>query len=181
MSTTHGTAEWKKRSVVSSFIFKFDHAGHQKPKVAVFQRSDKVSTYQHHLAPISGSIEPTDPSPLAAAWREISEETTLTSASLTLLRQGKSFTFSDPSVKREWTIHPFMFGLKTPADEQNIRIDWEHEAWGWHDPDEVIKSETYTSKRVPRLAESLGRVYFETELGPEAGISSPPALHQSPP
>ncbi|KAK4228704.1 Methylthioribose-1-phosphate isomerase [Podospora fimiseda] len=164
MTTTHGTAELKKRSVVSSFIF------NSQNKVALFQRSDKVSTYRHHLAPISGSIESTDQSPLAAAWRELSEETTLTSTALTLVRQGKSYTFSDPSVKRKWTIYPFMFRLKTPADEQKIKIDWEHEAWGWHDPDQVIKDDTYiAAKGVPRLAESLRRVWFETDLGSEAG------------
>ncbi|KAK4168372.1 Methylthioribose-1-phosphate isomerase [Cladorrhinum sp. PSN259] len=169
MSRTHGTDEWKKRSVVSSFIFKFDDSGQNQPKVALFKRSDKVSTYQHHLAPISGSIEPTDPSPLATAWREIWEETTLNSQSLTLLRKGKSYSFSDPSVKREWTIYPFLFRLKTPDDEQHVKIDWEHEDWGWHDPNEVIKDDSYAVKGVPRLAESLRRVWFETDLGPEAG------------
>jgi hypothetical protein len=33
----------KHRSVVSSFIFKFDNG---KPLVALFRRSDKVNTYQ---------------------------------------------------------------------------------------------------------------------------------------
>ncbi|KAG7285697.1 hypothetical protein NEMBOFW57_007990 [Staphylotrichum longicolle] len=157
---------WKKRSVVSSFIMKLDAA---EPKVALFQRSDKVSTYRHHLAPISGTIESADPSPLAAAWREIAEETTLTPASLALLRQGKSYTFRDPSVRREWTVFPFLFRLKTPADEQRIQIDWEHEAWGWHDPDAVVRDATGDLPGVPRLAESLRRVWFETDLGPAAG------------
>ncbi len=124
---------------------------------------------RHHLAPISGSIEASDPSPLAAAWREISEETTLTPASLVLLRQGKSYTFSDPSVRREWTIFPFLFRLRIPADEQRIHTDWEHEAWGWHDPDAVIQDATGSLRGVPRLAESLRRVWFETDLGPKAG------------
>lgn len=35
--------ELKHRSVVSSFIFKFDDG---KPSVALFRRSDKVNTYQ---------------------------------------------------------------------------------------------------------------------------------------
>ncbi|KAL2133219.1 hypothetical protein VTI74DRAFT_2728 [Chaetomium olivicolor] len=141
-----------------------------EPRIALFQRSDKVSTYRHRLAPISGSIDPSDGSPLSAAWREISEETTLTPASLTLLRQGKSYSFSDASVRREWTIFPFLFRLKTPADEQHIQIDWEHEAWSWHDPEEVIKNaEEGKLNGVPRLAESLRRVWFETDLGPRAG------------
>jgi len=45
MSATASSAgdPWKKRSVVSSFIMKLDDA---EPKVALFQRSDKVSTYR---------------------------------------------------------------------------------------------------------------------------------------
>jgi translation initiation factor 2B subunit (eIF-2B alpha/beta/delta family) len=129
-----------------------------------------ISPSRHHLAPISGTISPSDATPLAAAWREISEETTLTPTSLTLLRQGKSYTFQDPSLRREWTVFPFMFLLKDPAYEQRIQLDWEHDAWAWYDPDTVITSpDTLQSPGVPRLAESLRRVYFETDLGPAAG------------
>ncbi|KAK4173063.1 Methylthioribose-1-phosphate isomerase [Triangularia setosa] len=166
MAVAHGIDDWKRRSVVSSFIFKFIATGDEKPKVALFKRSDKVSTYQHLLAPISGSIESTDPSPVSAAWREISEETTLTLANLILLRRGKSYTFRDSSVKREWTIYPFMFHLRSSRDEKSIRIDWEHEDWGWYDPDEVIANSSLNG--VPKLAESLRRVYFEADLGPQA-------------
>jgi translation initiation factor 2B subunit (eIF-2B alpha/beta/delta family) len=71
-------------------------------------------------------------------------------------------------VRREWTVFPFLFQLKTPEAEQQIRTDWEHEAWGWHDPDAVIRDEAGTLRGVPRLAESLRRVWFETDLGPAA-------------
>ena len=126
---------------------------------------------RHRLAPISGSIEETDASPLAAAWREISEETTLTPASLALIRQGKSYSFADESIGRSWTIHPFAFRLKTPAEgggeEGAVQIDWEHEGWSWHDPLQVRDSEDFGG--VPRLAESLRRVWFEKDLGAAAG------------
>ncbi|KAK0640585.1 hypothetical protein B0T16DRAFT_335968 [Cercophora newfieldiana] len=154
---------FKKRSVVSNFIFKFDETPDGKPQVALFRRSAKVSTYQHHLAPISGSIDPTDPSPIAAAWREISEETTLTPSNLSLLRQGKPYTFSDASIGREWTIYPFAFKLKTSADERQITIDWEHDSWGWHDPLSVKDIPEFGG--VPRLAESLRRAWFQYDLG----------------
>ena len=88
---------------------------------------------------------------------------------MVLLRQGKSYTFDDPSVRREWTIFPFLFRLKTPADEQWIHTDWEHEAWGWHDPGAIIRDAAGSLIGVPRLAESLRRVWFETDLGPVAG------------
>ncbi|KAK3291092.1 uncharacterized protein B0H64DRAFT_330772 [Chaetomium fimeti] len=167
MSTPNNAGEWKKRSVVSCFLLKLDGG---QPRVALFQRSEKVSTYRHHLAPISGTVDAADASPLAAAWRELAEETTLTPASLSLLRQGKDYTFRDASVRREWTVYPFLFRLQTPADEQRIRIDWEHEGWAWHDPGAVIKDDGSGGLNgVPRLAESLRRVWFEADLGPAAG------------
>ena len=126
---------------------------------------------RHHLAPVSGTVEESDPSPTAAAWREIGEETTLTQKSLILVRQGKSFTFVDDSIGRQWTIYPFAFRLKTPeeggAGEDGIHIDWEHDSWEWHDPHQVEDSETFGG--VPRLSESLRRVYFEIEIGAGAG------------
>ncbi|EON97214.1 putative translation initiation factor eif-2b subunit family protein [Phaeoacremonium minimum UCRPA7] len=162
----------KKRSVVSSFIYKYvDENGERKPKVALFRRSDKVNTYQHRLAVISGSIEKTDPSPLVAAWRELQEETTLTAQSLELLREGKPYVLPDEDIGREWTIYPFAFRLKDPEEggkgEGGITIDWEHESWGWYDPFEVVDSDEFGG--VPKLAESLRRVWFEKDLGEAAG------------
>lgn len=120
---------------------------------------------------ISGSIDPEDPSPQAAAWREIQEETTLTRSSLELMRQGKSYILPDESIGREWTIHPFAFRLKEPSEggkgEEGINLDWEHEDWAWYDPMEVKDSESFGA--VPRLGESLRRVWFEKDLGDEAG------------
>ncbi|KAK3947115.1 hypothetical protein QBC32DRAFT_355395 [Pseudoneurospora amorphoporcata] len=192
-SSSNSQKPLKHRSVVSSFIFKlppsyltsspsssFSSSAKfnskdsstciQKPLVALFKRSNKVSTYTHHHAPISGSIEPTDPSPLSAAWREIHEETTLTASDLELLRQGKPYTFSDESVGREWTIWPFAYVLKDKEGsgvEKRIKIDWEHEGWGWFDPLDVQDTQEFGG--VPRLKESLRRVWFEIDLGPEAG------------
>lgn len=152
----------KKRSVVSSFIIKYPPEGRAgKPMVALFKRGGQVSTYRHHWAPISGGIETTDPSPLAAAWRELHEETTLTPAALELVRQGKSYTFGDPSVGREWTIYPFAFRLK--ADASAIQIDWEHEGWAWFDPLDVEDNAVFGG--VPNLATSLRRAWFEKDLG----------------
>ncbi|CEJ62273.1 hypothetical protein PMG11_10776 [Penicillium brasilianum] len=154
--------ELQHRLVVSSFIFSFTN---ESPQIALFKRSDKVSTYQHHLAPISGSIEQPE-SPISAAWREIGEETSLTKQDIELWRQGKPFSFSDPSIGRQWTIYPFAFRLKS-RDEGGrghaaIKIDWEHEEWHWYNPKEVMNEETFGG--VPRLAESLRRVFFELDM-----------------
>ncbi|OJJ64674.1 hypothetical protein ASPSYDRAFT_39423 [Aspergillus sydowii CBS 593.65] len=165
----HQAQGLERRSVVSSFIFHLPHAQSEKPRVALFKRSAKVSTYKHHLAPISGSISRKDPNPLAAAWRELSEETRLSPATLTLWRFGKPFSFADESVGREWTVHPFGFLLKGPVGDNAIKIDWEHEGWEWYDPTAVVNDDGVEKTGVPHLRESLRRVWFEGEFGGEAG------------
>lgn len=159
----------KRRAVVSSLIFRFPHGDIERPQVALFRRSDKVSTYRHHLAPISGSIE-NDETAIEAAWRELREETTLTSQSLALWRTGKAFTFRDESVQREWTVHPFAFRLKTLEEggkgEQGLHIDWEHEGWQWHDPADIVDDPSFPG--VPRLVDTLRRVYFEKDFSESA-------------
>lgn len=116
---------------------------------------------RHRWAVVSGSIDPEDPSPQAAAWREIREETTLTPSSLELMRQGKSYVLPDESIGREWTIYPFAFRLKEAGEggrgEEAIELDWEHDTWAWYDPFEV--EDEGNSAFVPRLAESLRRVW----------------------
>ncbi|UKZ83003.1 hypothetical protein TrVFT333_010804 [Trichoderma virens FT-333] len=150
-------AQLAKRAVAVSFIFQFpDGDASQKPRVALFRRSGKVNTYQHKYAPISGGVEATDATPLATAWRELAEETTLTSTSLRLFRQGKPYSFADASVGRMWTINPFSFILKSAKEggrgEEGITIDWEHEGYKWFDPDQVTDEESFQG--VPRLKEN---------------------------
>ncbi|KAH6980589.1 hypothetical protein BKA56DRAFT_485973 [Ilyonectria sp. MPI-CAGE-AT-0026] len=165
-------SQLKRRTVASGFIFKFpDDDVTKKPKVALFRRSGEVSTYQHKYAPVAGSVETTDSSPLATAWREINEETTLTETSLRLFRQGKPYSFTDESIGREWTINPFGFVLKSEKEggvgEAGIQIDWEHEGYEWFDPDAVDDSDDFGG--VPRLLESLRRVWFNIDIGERAG------------
>ncbi|CAI4220103.1 unnamed protein product [Parascedosporium putredinis] len=137
-----------RRHVVSCFIFKgLAPSSAEPPRVALFRRSSKVRTYQHRLAPISGSVEKSDATPLDAAWRELQEETTLNSRSLQLRRQGKQYSFIDEALKREWVIFPFAFDLvpleKGGKGEAGIKIDWEHQEWQWHNPREVTDSDEF--------------------------------------
>ncbi|KAF7518310.1 hypothetical protein PCG10_000550 [Penicillium crustosum] len=174
--------ELKQRSVVSSFVY--SDAG--VTKIALFRRSEKVSTYQNHLAPISGSIESHE-TPETAAWRELKEETTLTPRDIDLWRKGKPYTFSDPSVGRQWTIFPFLFRLKDSCEggrgEEGIQIDWEHKSWEWYSPDTIQDNEKFGG--VPRLKESLRRVWFESDMNEgaskalTAGLGKLKADHQS--
>src|SRR5436305_2519706 len=120
----------RQRQVVSSFICT-PVTSSEGLKVLLFKRSEKVGSYQfvlrnprlRHLvrvltakrgkwAACSGSIDPNDPSPEAAAWREIREETGLTESDISLLRRGKAFKVVDKALNTEWTVHPFAFILK---------------------------------------------------------------------
>ncbi|CRG91045.1 hypothetical protein PISL3812_08093 [Talaromyces islandicus] len=186
------SATLQRRSVVSSFLFKYSDIHARAAEVALFRRSDKVRTYQHHLAPISGSIDrQADSTPLDAAWRELEEETSLTPSTVKLWRKGRPFTFQDYAVGREWTIYPFAFLLKsypcshTKVDKDNtstdktdgVVLDWEHDFHNWYDPEEVLhrlfedgpEATVSGQKLVPRIADSLIRVYPEYELGSMPG------------
>lgn len=103
---------------------------------------------------------------MAAAWREIEEETTLTTQNLEFWRHGKPFSFSDASVGRKWTVHPFAFRLRNAGKDglrdALININWEHDDLEWHDPGKVVDSEDFGG--VPHLADSLGRVWFERDM-----------------
>ncbi|KAI1112251.1 hypothetical protein F5Y14DRAFT_422610 [Nemania sp. NC0429] len=171
MAASGETPTVKKRVVAGSFLFKFPNGDHKQARVALFRRSGKVSTYQHKLAPCSGSVEEDDASPFAAALREIREETTLPASSLELLRIGKPYAFADTSIGREWHINPFGFRLKEASEggkgEEGITLDWEHDGIEWFDPMQVSASDEFGG--VPRIVDSLRRVWPEYDLGSEAG------------
>ncbi|KAI1171131.1 hypothetical protein F4777DRAFT_566639 [Nemania sp. FL0916] len=162
-----------KRAVAGSFLFKFPGGDIKKAKVALFRRSNNVTTYQRKLAPCSGSVEEHDASPLATALREIQEETTLPASSLDLLCVGKPYSFVDKSVGREWSINPFAFRIKDVLEggkgEKGITLDWEHEGIEWFDPLQVNGSDEFGG--VPRIVESLRRVWPQYDLGREAGTT----------
>ncbi|TAQ89105.1 hypothetical protein B7494_g2608 [Chlorociboria aeruginascens] len=145
----------RQRSVVSSFIWKPEADGGFK--VAVFKRSQDVSTYRGKWAACSGSIDPNDASPFSAAIREIHEETGLQiDTDITLLRRGMPFSLPAPELDTEWTIHPFAFQLTPQARE--IKIDWEHTEYRFITPEEFQTYET-----VPDLYLGLKRVLVGKE------------------
>ncbi|CEJ80079.1 hypothetical protein VHEMI00284 [[Torrubiella] hemipterigena] len=157
------------KEVAVCFIFKFSLSRpNRPPRVALFKRSGEVRTYRHLYAPISGSIDPKDDTPLDTAWRELREETRLDAHSLRYFRQGKPYTFTDESIGRRWAIHPFGFMLRPngPGDLA-ITLNWEHEGYAWFDIDEIQQDANFPG--VPRLLESLRRVWFPIDIGYNAG------------
>ena len=127
--------------IVTSFL---DHEG----RILILRRSEKVRTYRHRWAGVSGSIE-TGETPLEAAVREITEETGLARGEFDLAKEGGRLTTIDYALGVRWNIHVFRFSVKTPK----ITIDWEHTEFAWIEPSEISKYDT-----VPNLGESLKRV-----------------------
>lgn len=99
----------------------------------------------------------------------------MTAREVTLWRQGKPFTFDDTSMGRHWIIHPFAFSLR-PEAQDKIRTDWEHDGWGWYDPNKVTDDEIFNG--VPRLVESLRRVWFEMDMCSAASEALRSGLYQ---
>ncbi|VUC20494.1 unnamed protein product [Clonostachys rosea] len=163
-STAQYAQELQRRAVVGSFLLRRDQDG--IPKVALFRRTNKVNTYQHKYATISGGIEPTDPTPLDAAKRELKEETTLDAdADLRFLCRGAPYSFIDRKANYEWSVHPFAFRVP-PGAEKSIRLGFEHESYKWFPADQIP---------IPELAagivESLRRVWPEGALSRVGALS----------
>jgi len=169
------------RSVVSGLLFPPDPYAANPPRLLVFRRSDKVRTYKRKLAPISGSIETYDQSPLAAAWRELGEETRLQPKDVELWRKGAGFRFTDetalsgqdgkgPKKGRIWTVWPFAFRLKRELVEEggvdgsgvSLKIDWEHLNYEWRTVDEILSGKILDDC-VPRLESTLGQVWVDQD------------------
>ena len=165
MMTSGSAKPIKHRSVVSNFLFKngkLSSSGTNQALVALFRRSHHpdIHSYQGKLAPVAGSIDPSDANAFAAAAREIREETQLIADEhIRLSFCGQPFSFSDEEAGRSWTVHPFGWEFVSDDAESRIVIDWEHDGWQWVPPENVFNGEL-KDWCVPRLDQSLQRVFF---------------------
>lgn len=169
----------EKRTVVSVLLFSLTPT---KPyRVLLFRRSEKVSTYRKKLAPIAGSVELDDKTPLDAAWRELKEETCLGPQQIELWRRGPGFQFTDEkavvgkdgkgeTVGRTWHVWPFAFRFKKElVDEHNnvvdpsvFKMNWEHLNLEWNFVEDILDGKIL-DQCVPRLEITLGQVWVDPE------------------
>lgn len=113
------------------------------------------------MAPVSGSLESTDPSSLAAAEREIREETGLEPhRDLRLEFVAPSFQFVDEAAGRGWKVWAFGWRL-LEGWEERLRLDWEHDGWEEVEVMGILEArEDWRARCVPRVEESLRRVWW---------------------
>ena len=118
--------------------------------ILLLRRSDRVGTYRHRWAGVSGFVEGNE-KPQDRAWQEIREETGLDRRHVELLKVGKPFPVTDPELGRRWIVHPFLFQVR--AEAPAVCLDREHDAHRWIAPGELANYPT-----VPKLAEAFQRI-----------------------
>ena len=121
-----------------------------KDKILILKRSNCVSTYQGKWAGISGYIDNPSNNPTDQAYKEIQEETCLTTDDIKLVKQGIPFEIIDIAIKNKWIVHPYLFHIKS---KEKISIDWEHLEMKWISPEEISLYHT-----VPNLKKSWKKV-----------------------
>jgi PncC family amidohydrolase len=134
------TKKFPESDVVTSFLM-------NNNRILIVKRSQKVGTYRGAWSAISGYMEK---APLEQALTEIREETGFKKNDIQLIRQGDPFSIIDESIKKKWTIHPFLFSVKDPG---KLVIDWENIESRW-----VLPVEIQNYNTVPGLTDALDKV-----------------------
>jgi putative (di)nucleoside polyphosphate hydrolase len=127
----------------------------QQGKVLALERSDTAGAWQF---PQGGLDEQEEP--LAAAYREVQEETGIIPESLTLLRQHPRLLsyelppeWQNPKIGRGQTQRWFFFDYLEEHDTITLPYPGEFRQWCWLDFQELI----------PKVAEFRQEIYFELE------------------
>ena len=133
-----------RNDIVTAFI---EYRG----KILLLRRSQKVKTMKGKWACVSGYIEKSE-EPVRRAITEIKEETGFTDENIKFLEEGKPLEAADNMRPNNitWVVHPFYFRSNT----NDVRLDWEHDAYKWIHPSELEKFDT-----VPRLKEAFDSVH----------------------
>ena len=118
---------------------------HDRGEVLLCRRADDAETYPGRWAAVTGYVEEDDPE--GTAVMEVREETGIRSP--TLVRTGEPFSFEDPDLNREWTVHPFLFSVADRTVDPNPELA----TCEWTPPTVILDRET-----VPRLWTSYQRV-----------------------
>ena len=117
-------------------------------KIALFKRSNRVSTHRGTWAGVSGYVQRL---PLNQAYVELDEETGLSRDDVELCGIGIPVIVEDDAAGRTWMVHPFLFSR---SGHKRIAIDWEADSIDWVSPQELGERPT-----VPGLDRALASVW----------------------
>lgn len=116
-------------------------------EVLLLRRSADVSSYRGQWGAVAGHVQDEDPQD--TALQEIEEETELSPADVTQVRQGPPFPVHDEDRGTRWIVHPFLFDTPTRSIDPN----WETEEVEWAAPTAILRRDS-----VPELWTSYRRV-----------------------
>src|SRR5436309_15948515 len=126
-SGTNSQPQLRQTHVVSCFLLRTDM---DQPRLLIVQRSQRVGSYNAQWAGISGFLE-AGVTPDEQAYTEIREEIGLQRAQVRMLKRGAIVEHLDPSLKRHFYIHPFLFEIFAL---EALRLDWEANDMRWIAP-----------------------------------------------
>ena len=111
-----------------------------REKLLILKRSDRVRTYRGLWGGVAGYVEPHE-DPYETALKEIKEETGIPAAHVQFVKQGDPVQITDHHEGQTytWIIHPFVFHV---TKKEGLRLDWEHTAFKWIPPQDIIKYDT---------------------------------------
>ncbi|HZO75712.1 MAG TPA: NUDIX domain-containing protein [Ktedonobacteraceae bacterium] len=141
MSQQNETLPIRPTHVVTCILRRDDK---RSPLILIARRSQRVGSYHHRWAGISGFVEP-GVTPEEQAFTEIREETGLQRNQVHLLRHGAVVEHIDADLGRHFYIHPFLFEVLQP---DAVQPDWEASEMRWIEPLGLRDYET-----VPKLQE----------------------------
>ncbi|EPQ65618.1 Bgt-2626 [Blumeria graminis f. sp. tritici] len=148
----------RPRAIVSSFICS-PLGPNGEIKFAIFKRSQDVLNYRGKWAVCSGSIEPADETPEAAARREILEETRLSDNDIQLLLKIAPFNIRDVDLGLEWEIHSFAWRLTKGV--KSIVLDSEHTEYCF-----IEREELRLFDHVPLLDVGMNKIFSDPNFEP---------------
>jgi 8-oxo-dGTP diphosphatase len=119
-----------------------------KGRILLLKRSDNVLTYKGKWNTVAGYLDEII-SIKEKVYEELFEELGIKEMDIRSISIGGSYSFTDPSAKRSWIVHPVKVEL---AHDVQIRLDWEHTEYRWIDPDDINDFDT-----VPNAKMSLKR------------------------
>ncbi|KAE8373574.1 hypothetical protein BDV26DRAFT_296804 [Aspergillus bertholletiae] len=138
-----------------------------KPNSAQVRKSDKVTLPCGPIVPLLGVIEDNNSRPVDIAWKTITNQTTISPSSLSILRYGKSFLSETSAIGQKCLFYPFAFyphALSDPSPEvESLRLNQSSCGWDNRQPN------LYDLVGGDYLGQGLRKIWFEIDLGPTPG------------